>query len=77
MIEESDYSLADWIEAIRSFEQYLAVKGEERRPWREMAGYLHCCTQMASPGIPLGNLKVIVNKALTEFGFEFMNESQG
>lgn len=77
VVEESDYSLADWVEALCSFEQWLTEKEERRRPWREMAGYLHCCTLMASPGVPSGKLKVIVYQALTDFGFDFISESQG
>lgn len=75
-IDESDYSLADWGGGIRAFEAWLAGRGETRRPWREIVGYIHCCTLMASPGVALGNLEVIVSKALTEFGFAFIDESQ-
>lgn len=76
VVEESDYSLPDWVEAFKAFEQWLDDRGMPSRPWREMAGYLHCCTHMASPGVPLGKLKVIVCQALTEFGFDFTHESQ-
>lgn len=75
-VDDSDYSIADWIEALGAFEAWLEERGEARRPWREIVGYIHCCTLMASPGVDLGNLKVIVFKALTEFGFEFIGESQ-
>lgn len=75
-VDESDYSLADWGLALRTFEAWLARRGENRRPWREIVGYIHCCTLMASPGVALGKLEVIVDKALTEFGFEFIEESQ-
>lgn len=75
-IDESDYSLADWGSALIAFEAWLAGRGETRRPWREIVGYIHCCTLMASPGVALGKLEVIVDKALTEFGFEFIEESQ-
>ena len=75
-VDESDYSLADWLEALGAFDAWLSARGEARRPWREIVGYIHCCTQMASPGIALGTLKVIVFQALTEFGFQFMTASQ-
>lgn len=75
-VDESDYSLDDWLEALGTFCAWLEERGETRRPWRAMTGYVHCCTLMASPGIALGNLKVIVFQALTEFGFESMTESQ-
>jgi hypothetical protein len=75
-VDASDYSLGDWIAALGAFEAWLERRGETRRPWAEIAGYIHCCTFMASPGVALGKLEVIVSEALTEFGFEFMSESQ-
>ncbi len=75
-VDESDYSLADWIEALAAFDRWLAARGEQRRPWCEIVGYIHCCTLMASPGVALGNLKVIVDQSLIEFGFHFLAESQ-
>jgi len=75
-VDESDYSLNDWIGALGAFEAWLAERGEERRPWREIVGYIHCCTLMASPGVALGNLEVVVNKSLIEFGFDFMADPQ-
>jgi hypothetical protein len=75
-VDESDYSLDDWLEALGTFCAWLEQQGESRRPWRNMTGYVHCCTLMAAPGIALGNLKVIVFQALTEFGFQNISESQ-
>jgi hypothetical protein len=75
-VDESDYSLDDWLEALGSFCAWLEEGGESRRPWREMTGYIHCCTRMAAPGIALANLKVIVFQALTEFGFQSTFASQ-
>ena len=76
VVDESDYSMADWLEALGAFCSWLEDQGESRRPWREMTGYLCCCTQMASPGIALGNLKILVLQALSEFGFQSIVESQ-
>lgn len=75
-VDGSDYSLDDWLAALGTFDAWLEGRGEHGRPWREITGYIHCCTLMASPGIALGKLEVIVFKALTEFGFAFMGESQ-
>ncbi len=75
-VDESHYSLADWIEALAAFDRWLQERGEGRRPWREIVGYIHCCTLMASPGVALGNLKVIVDQSLIEYGFHFVDESQ-
>lgn len=76
-VDESDYSFADWIEALAAFDRWLSDQGEKRRPWRGMIGYIHCCTLMTTaPGIALANLKVIVNQSLIEFGFQLLDESQ-
>lgn len=75
-VDESDYSLADWLEAIGAFCAWLESRAETRRPWLAMFDYIHCCTVAAPVGIALGNLKVIVHQALTEFGFRLLSESQ-
>jgi len=75
-VDESDYSLADWLEAIGAFCAWLEARAETRRPWLAMFDYIHCCTVAAPAGISLGNLKVIVQQALTEFGFRLLSESQ-
>jgi len=75
-VDASDYALSDWTEALAGFDRWLSAKGEERRPRREMVGYIHCCTYSASPGIGLGRLEVIVYQALTEFGFAFIEDTQ-
>ena len=75
-VDDSDYSLVDWIEAFLAFDEWLEGKGEERRPLSEMRGYIHCCTFTNSPHLSSPVLKVIVIKALTEFGFDAVSEPQ-
>lgn len=76
-VDDSDYSLADWVEALDAFVHWLEQRGESRRPWQGMLGYIHCCAAMATaPGIGLANLKVIVNQTLIEFGFQLLDEAQ-
>lgn len=75
-VDDSDYSLADWVGAFVAFDEWLEEKGEKRRPLAEMRGYIHCCTYTNSPYLSLPTLKVIVVKALTEFGFDAVAESQ-
>jgi hypothetical protein len=75
-VDDSDYSLADWIDALAAFDEWLEKKGEKRRPLREMCGYIHCCTFTNTPQLSLPFLKVIVIKALTEFGFDAVPELQ-
>lgn len=75
-VDDSDYSLADWVGAFLAFDEWLEGKGEKRRPLAEMRGYIHCCTYTNSPQLSLPILKVIVIKALTEFGFDAVSEPQ-
>lgn len=75
-VDESDYSLVDWVEALTAFDAWLTDQGESRRPLAEMRGYIHCCTYMNSPRLSLPILKVLVVKALTEFGFAVLTEPQ-
>ena len=76
LVDESDYSLADWIEAFVEFDRWLDSKGEARRPLTGMRGYIHCCTFMNPLSLSSPNLKVIVVKALTEYGFDTMSDAQ-
>lgn len=75
-VDGSDYSLADWIEALVEFDAWLESRNRPERPIGEMLGYLHCCTLMQSPGLSSPILKVIVYQALTEFGFATISEAQ-
>ncbi len=75
-VDLSDYSLADWIEALVTFDHWLEAKGEGRRPLREMVGYIHCCTAANPAQITLPKLEVIVYQALTKYGFDALSDAQ-
>lgn len=75
-VDDSDYSLADWVEAFVEFDRWLDRKGTALRPLTGMRGYIHCCTLMNPALISSPNLKVIVFKSLTEFGFDAVSEAQ-
>lgn len=75
-IDQSDYSPSDWVEAMIGFDEWLSRSGEERRPLREITGYIHCCTMTIATGVDLPSLKVIVTEALIEFGFDALSASQ-
>ena len=75
-VDDSDYSLADWVEAFVEFDRWLDQKGETRRPLTGMRGYIHCCTFTNPPLLTSPSLKVIVIKALTEYGFDVLSEAQ-
>lgn len=75
-VDQSDYSLVDWGEALVEFDRWLAGRETPERPLPEMIGYIHCCTLTNAPGIPLGSLKVIVSQSLTNHGFAAISGSQ-
>lgn len=69
-IDESDYWAEDWAEALIVFDSWLDENSISERPFREMVGYVHCCTLMNAPQLSLPALKVIVFQSLVEFGFD-------
>lgn len=75
-VDQSDYGLDDWIEALVEFDRWLRERGVEARPFPTMLGYVHCCTLMNSPKVRLPILKVIVNQSLTDFGFDATSDAQ-
>ena len=69
-VDQTDYSLADWIAALLEFDRWMDEKHISNRPFRQMLGYINCCTQINPPNVSLASLKVVVYEALTDFGFD-------
>ncbi len=72
-VDESDYSLEDWAEALIGFDAWLAEENSTKRPFNTMVGYVNCCTMMNPVKIALPSLNIIVNQSLTEYGFDAGN----
>lgn len=75
-IDESDYGLADWLEALISFEHWLQARAVPHRPFSSIIGYIHCCTLMNAKLVITPYLNIIVNKALIDYGFDASLPSQ-
>lgn len=75
-VDESDYSLADWVEALLEFDRWLEERNVASRPLSAMVGYVHCCTLTTAKGITSPSLKVCVSQLLTEFGFSHISDPQ-
>jgi len=75
-VDQTDYSLGDWVEAMVGFDAWLEAEDVNLRPFSEMVGYIHCCTMAAPQTISLANLKVIVIQSLTDFGFDAVSDPQ-
>ena len=75
-IDESDYGIADWLEALISFEHWLQARDVPTRPFASIMGYIHCCTLKNARGVITPSLNIIVTKALIDFGFDAALPSQ-
>ncbi len=69
-VDETDYSLIDWVAALLEFDRWMDEAGTSNRPFRQMLGYINCCTQINPPNVCLASLEVVVYEALTGFGFD-------
>ena len=69
-VDQTDYSLADWVAALLEFDRWMDEDGTSNRPFRQMLGYINCCTQINPPNVSLASLKVVVYETLTGFGFD-------
>jgi len=76
LVDSSDHSPRDWAEALAAFDAWLADRGVAERPFEAMCGYLHCCATMSPLTLTTGSLKALLIEALTEFGFDLINNSQ-
>jgi len=75
-VDDSDYSLIDWTEALLEFDRWLESRKIMERPFQSMVSYVHCCTRLNPAGVRLPDLKTIVCQALGEFGFDLGNGAQ-
>lgn len=75
-VDGSDFSLADWIRALETFDRWLGGRDEVRRPWTDMIGYIECCTRMTAPGLSSPDLAGLTERALDDFGFSVLAEFQ-
>ena len=69
-VDQSEYSLADWMGALLEFDRWLESRSIEKRPFRAMIGYAHCCTLISVPGAQLPSLELVVIQNLNAYGFE-------
>lgn len=69
-VDDSDYSLADWVEALHAFDEYLSSNNVQARDFSKMLGYLRCCVLMPTGIAKNPSLQGIVNQCLMDFGFD-------
>ncbi|EQC44741.1 hypothetical protein M900_0373 [Bacteriovorax sp. Seq25_V] len=67
-VDESEYDLPQWIEAIAIFHQWLTEKNRTTT-FPKMLGYISCCTQSPENKMLKYQLKDILNDMLKTHGY--------
>lgn len=76
LVDDSPYSLAQWIDAFIVLEQWLEA---QRRcaSIQEQLGYVHCSAAAAGSGASLTTLDAVVREMLDAHGFEHSRAQAG
>ena len=74
-VDESDYSLADWIESLLAFDEWLNRGNLKKRDFGNMLGYLHCCTFVIPESVDSPCLKAVLQQCLSDHGYDASGES--
>ncbi len=69
-VDQSDFSLSDWVEALLCFDQWLEDQNISKRPLASMLGYIHCCTLTLADTLAPPNLAKITSEMLRQHGFD-------
>lgn len=75
-VDQSDYSLPDWIKAILSFDEWLSRQDVTERPTANMIGYIHCCTMTAPDTLTLPDLSRLTREMLEQHGFDATKDAE-
>lgn len=70
VIDESPYTLDDWIRAMASFDTWLEEQEIDDRPVDSMIGYLECCTLSIMGNLPLPDFPDLARENLDNYGFD-------
>ncbi len=70
LVDESDYSLADWQAALGAFDSWLDNQGIAERPLDAMLGYVHCCTLTKATTLSAPDLGELLRENLKQYGFD-------
>ncbi len=69
-VDQSDFSLADWIQALLLFDRWLDHNNIAARPVANMIAYIHCCTISLTDSLPPPDLATLTGKMLKQYGFD-------
>lgn len=68
-VDESPYSLGQWIDAIIVVDKWLDERGLEA-PFQAQLGYVSCACEAAGAGATLTTLHSVVSEMLADYGFD-------
>ncbi|NOX99888.1 MAG: hypothetical protein GXP30_09190 [Verrucomicrobia bacterium] len=74
-VDQSDFSLADWVEALLCFDQWLEEQNISQRPLTSILGYIHCCTLTLADTLAPPNLALITGEMLKQHGFDATSDA--
>jgi len=69
-VDDSHYSLTDWLKAILAFDGWLDDQKVEARPLASMIGYTHCCTMTSAETLSPPDLARLILENLNQWGFD-------
>lgn len=75
-VDESDYSLQDWQDALATFDRWLEQHEIAIRPIDAMLGYLHCCTMTLAETLPPPDLSATLVDMLDQHGFDAAKDAE-
>lgn len=75
-IDDSPYSLADWLVALLAFDRWLAARAVAARPVTTMLGYIECCTLTLVDTLPPPDLAQLLRENLEHYGFDAVAEAR-
>ena len=75
-VDESDYSLSDWQNALEAFDRWLKQHNTTVRPIDAMLGYLHCCTMTTAETLPSPDLSATLIDMLDQYGFDAAKDAE-
>jgi hypothetical protein len=68
-VDESPYSLRQWVDAFVVLGQWLDARNS-RASFQDQLGYLGCACEAAGAGANLTPLSVVVSEMLDDYGFD-------
>lgn len=68
-VDDSPYSLSQWIDAFVLLGRWMDARGL-RSPFQDQLGYVTCACEAAGAGASLTTLPATVSEMLEEYGFE-------